>query len=123
ASVKGYSKKMDVYYLYFSIFYFLQKRKEKKTENSIKIRATLVHIPLVFFIVLLFLITRIETIRTYLQRADRLFLIQNRKQMVRLKQAGLYWSLIETPTTKVASPIPYCMTDEGISLPFLRQCI
>ncbi|GAB0169134.1 hypothetical protein LSPCS325_25710, partial [Lysinibacillus sp. CTST325] len=42
ASVKGYSKKMDVYYLYFSIFYFLQKRKDKKTENSIKIRATLV---------------------------------------------------------------------------------
>ncbi|MGE8002334.1 ABC transporter permease [Lysinibacillus sp. NPDC093216] len=52
-----------------------------------------IHIPLVFLIVLLFLITRIETIRTYLQRADRLFLIQNRKQMVRLKQAGLYWSL------------------------------
>ncbi|MGE7999460.1 ABC transporter permease [Lysinibacillus sp. NPDC093190] len=52
-----------------------------------------IHIPLVFFIVLLFLITRIETIRTYLQRADRLFLIQNRKHMVRLKQAGFYWSL------------------------------
>lgn len=52
-----------------------------------------IHIPLVLFIVLLFLITRIETIRTYLQRADRLFLIQNRKQMIRLKQAGLYWSL------------------------------
>ncbi|PJO45591.1 ABC transporter permease [Lysinibacillus xylanilyticus] len=52
-----------------------------------------IHIPLVFIIVLLFLITRIETIRTYLQRADRLFLIQNRKQMVRLKRAGLYWSL------------------------------
>ncbi|MFE3576444.1 ABC transporter permease [Lysinibacillus sp. NPDC059133] len=52
-----------------------------------------IHIPLVFIIVLLFLITRIETIRTYLQRADHLFLIQNRKQMVRLKQAGLYWSL------------------------------
>ncbi|KOP78358.1 hypothetical protein AMS59_10810 [Lysinibacillus sp. FJAT-14745] len=53
----------------------------------------IVHIPLVLLIVLLFLITRIETIRTYLQRADRLFLIQNRKQMVRLKRSGLYWTL------------------------------
>ncbi|KOS62137.1 ABC transporter permease [Lysinibacillus agricola] len=52
-----------------------------------------VHIPLAFLIVLLFFITRIETIRTYLQRADRLFLIQNRKQMIRLKRAGLYRSL------------------------------
>lgn len=53
----------------------------------------IVHIPLVLFIVLLFIITRIGTIRTYLQRADRLFLIQNRKQMIRLKRAGLYWTL------------------------------
>lgn len=51
-----------------------------------------VHIPLAFLIVLLFIITRIETIRTYSQRADRLFLIQNRKQMIKLKQAGLYWT-------------------------------
>ncbi|MFC9538861.1 ABC transporter permease [Lysinibacillus sp. NPDC056959] len=53
----------------------------------------IVHIPLVLFIVLLFIITRIGTIRTYLQRADRLFLIQNRKQMIRLKRAGLHWTL------------------------------
>jgi len=53
----------------------------------------IVHMPLVLFIVLLFIITRIGTIRTYLQRADRLFLIQNRKQMIRLKRAGLYWTL------------------------------
>jgi len=53
----------------------------------------IVHIPLVLFIALLFMITRIGTIRTYLQRADRLFLIQNRKQMIHLKRAGLYWTL------------------------------
>ncbi len=53
----------------------------------------IVHIPLVIFIVLLFIITSIETLRTYLQRADRLFLIQHRKRMIQLKRAGLYWTL------------------------------
>ncbi|MGE7692683.1 ABC transporter permease [Lysinibacillus sp. NPDC094177] len=52
-----------------------------------------VHIPLALFIVLLLIITSIETIRTYLHRADRLFLIQNRKQMIRLKRSGLSWTL------------------------------
>lgn len=50
-------------------------------------------IPLTMYIITLFFVTRIETIRTYLQRADRLFLIQNSKKMIQLKQAGLYWTL------------------------------
>lgn len=50
------------------------------------------HTTPVIYIVLLLFITQIETIRTFLQRADRLFLIQNQKQMIKLKQAGLYWT-------------------------------
>lgn len=50
-------------------------------------------VPLVIIILLLFFVTRLSNIRTYLQRADRLFLIQNRQQMIRLKRAGLYWTV------------------------------
>ncbi|MFJ7951870.1 ABC transporter permease [Lysinibacillus sp. NPDC096418] len=50
-------------------------------------------VPLVFWIVLLLLFTGMPTIRTYLQRADRLFLIQNSKQMIQLKRAGFTWTL------------------------------
>ena len=39
---KGYSKKMDDYYLYSGVFLFHPKPKIKKTENSVKIYATLV---------------------------------------------------------------------------------
>lgn len=51
------------------------------------------HVPLIMWIVLLFFVTRMPTIRTYLQRADRLFLIQDSKQMIQLKQAGFTWTL------------------------------
>lgn len=50
-------------------------------------------VPLTIWIVLLFFATRMPTIRTYLQRADRLFLIQDSGQMIQLKQAGFTWSL------------------------------
>ena len=42
AHVKGYSKKMDVYYLCSSVFVFLLKWKINKTENSVKIHTTVV---------------------------------------------------------------------------------
>ncbi|MCT6925191.1 MAG: hypothetical protein M3Z62_13010, partial [Metasolibacillus sp.] len=42
ALVKGYSEKMDVNYLYSNVFVFLLMSKNKKTENSVKIYATLV---------------------------------------------------------------------------------
>ena len=41
---------MDVYYLCSSVFVFLLKRKNKKTENSVKIYATLVLKKLYWFI-------------------------------------------------------------------------
>ncbi|KOS68154.1 hypothetical protein AEA09_06020 [Lysinibacillus contaminans] len=50
-------------------------------------------VPLVIWMVLLFFITSMPTIRTYLQRADRLFLIQDSRQMTQLKRAGFTWTL------------------------------
>lgn len=51
------------------------------------------HIPLIIWIILLLFVTRMPAFRSYLQHADRLFLIQNHKQMVQLKQAGFIWTL------------------------------
>ncbi|MFJ7735593.1 ABC transporter permease [Lysinibacillus sp. NPDC097287] len=50
-------------------------------------------VPLIIWIMLLLLFTGMPTIRTYLQRADRLFLIQDSKQMIQLKRAGFTWTL------------------------------
>lgn len=50
-------------------------------------------VPLIIWIILLFFVTRMPTIRSYLQQADRLFLIQNHKQMVQLKQSGFIWTI------------------------------
>lgn len=51
------------------------------------------NVPLIIWIILLLFVTRLPTIRSYLQHADRLFLIQNYKQMMLLKQAGFLWTL------------------------------
>ena len=52
-------------------------------------------VPLVIWILLLFFVTSMPTIRTYLQRADRLFLIQDSQQMIQLKRAGFSWTLLK----------------------------
>ncbi|MBZ9537050.1 hypothetical protein KGR20_23100, partial [Cytobacillus oceanisediminis] len=44
ALAKGYSKKMDDYYLCSRVFVFLLKREYQKTEYSVRIYATLVKI-------------------------------------------------------------------------------
>ena len=58
-------------------------------------------LPFIVYIILLFFITRIETIRTYLQPADRLFLIQRENKLIQLKRSGLYWTLLKHLTILV----------------------
>uniref|UniRef100_UPI002493A3BE hypothetical protein n=1 Tax=Priestia flexa TaxID=86664 RepID=UPI002493A3BE len=48
---KGYSEKMDDYYLCSRVFIFLLKRKNNKTENSVNIYATLVPIAISLVII------------------------------------------------------------------------
>ena len=69
------------------IGYFLYKDFANTVENL-----WVTHVPLIIWIILLLFVTRMPPIRSYLQHADRLFLIQNQKQLILLKQAGFLWT-------------------------------
>lgn len=72
------------------ISFFLYKDFDKDVETL-----WVAQVPLIIWILLLFFVTSMPTIRTYLQRADRLFLIQDNQQMIQLKRAGFTWTLLK----------------------------